>query len=111
MRIESLVEEVKKIAEKHETLANPIRVQILSIIAALEEASWSEIKAILQNIYGEINPNTLAFHLKKLIDHGLILKSGSPEFPSYIANIPENLREELKEIIKFYKKFMEESRR
>ncbi len=104
MKVESLVRDITK---KYETLANPIRIHILSIISALEEASWSEIKAIFEKLHGQINPNTLAFHIKKLVDCGFVSKIGSPESPVYIAKIPEELRRELEEIIKFYKEFVE----
>jgi len=100
--IESLV---KKITEKHEALANPVRIHILSIVAALGESSWGEVKTILESVYGKTNPNTLAFHIRKLMNCGLILKSGTPESPTYTANIPEELRRELEEIVRFYKEF------
>lgn len=101
MTVESLIE---KIAKKHESLANPIRIHILSIVSALGEASWSKIKAMLESRYGQVNPNTLAFHIKKLIESDLISRSGSPESVTYVANIPKDLREELREVIEFYKK-------
>jgi DNA-binding transcriptional ArsR family regulator len=107
MKIESLVKDITK---KYEALANPVRIHILSIIIALGEATWSEIKAIFESIHGKTNPNTLAFHIKKLVDCGLILKSGSPESPTYTANIPEELRCELGEVIKFYKELVEGKR-
>jgi len=107
MNIESLIENIVK---KHEALANPIRVHILSIIISLEKASWSEIKEILESIYGKVNPNTLAFHIKKLVDCGFISKEGSLESPIYTAKIPDNLRRELEEIVSFYKKLIGDKR-
>jgi len=102
MEIESLI---KKITKKHEALANPVRIHILSIVTALEECSWGEVKAILEGICGKINPNTLAFHIRKLMDCGLIVKGGSSESPIYTANISEELRREIEEIVRFYKEF------
>ncbi len=104
----NVMEEIGEIAKKHEALANSIRVEILSIVIAFREISWSKIKAILESRYGKINPNTLAFHIKKLIDCGLIRKGGTMESPIYtVANVPEELKNELKEVVEFYKQFKE----
>ncbi len=103
MEIESIVD---KIAKKHEALSNPIRIHLLSIVTALGEASWGRIKAVFESVHGGINPNTLAFHMKKLIECDLLIKYGSVESPIYKANIPKELREEIKVIVEFYRKFV-----
>ncbi len=101
---------VREIAKRHEALSNPIRIHILSIVIALGEASWSEIRSRLESIYGKINPNTLAFHIKRLMDQGLILRSGLPESPTYMANTPKEIERELEEVIRFYKELVGERR-
>ena len=88
-----------KISSKHEILANKLRVVILAIIVALGNAKWSDIKILLEKTVGPVNPNTLAFHIKKLIEAGWIERSGSPESPSYVAKIHEGVRKELTELI------------
>jgi DNA-binding transcriptional ArsR family regulator len=103
MNIESTVE---RIAKKHEALSNPIRIHLLSIVIALEEASWSKIKAVFERVHGGINPNTLAFHIKKLLKCNLLLKYGSVESPIYKANVPKELKREIEEVVKFYRQFV-----
>jgi len=71
----ALVREAEEIARGHEneTLRDPVRVLILAILMALGgEASWSDIKRSLRTIYGSINPNTMAFHLRWLRDRGML---------------------------------------
>jgi len=99
-----LVHEIRELAsltaERYEPLANPLRIIILYIISALGEARWSDVKLLLENILGRVNPNTLSFHLKKLIEAGLIVKTGAPEDPRYMAEmdkLPSFIKSDLEE--------------
>lgn len=79
-----------EVAKRHELLGHRLRTLILASVTALGEASWTDLKALLEAILGPVNPNTLAFHVKKLIDAGLLDRAGSPRSPIYrLAREPE----------------------
>jgi len=106
-----LVEEIRLLAsstaERHEVLANPFRVLLLYAVSALGEAKWSDVKVLLEEVLGGVNPNTLSFHLKRLIDAGWIVKTGSPEDPRYTVNLPDAVRGELEEGVGKVKRILE----
>ncbi len=86
----------KNISRRHEALSSEIRVLILAIIASDDGTKWSEIRDTLENIMGRrINPNILAFHLRRLLDSGLVKKEGD----MYTVNLPHDLKRELKALI------------
>ena len=74
-----------EVSSTNEVLANPLRVVILGIINSRNVISWTDLKTDLEKILGPINPNTLAFHLKKLIAKGYIVRMGNKE-PKYRIN-------------------------
>ena len=80
MAIEKLLMEVSK---KCEIFSNPLRSLIASFLIVKKEVSWSELKRDLEEIMGNINPNTLSFHIGKLIDAGFLDKAGTKEQPRY----------------------------
>jgi predicted transcriptional regulator len=61
-------------ARKNETLSNPFRALLLAIIVSMESATWNEIWNRLEEVWGEFNPNTLAFHLNRLVEAELVAK-------------------------------------
>ena len=88
-------EDTIRIAEHFEVLANPIRVAILKFLLE-DDAGWNELKRKLEKAgFGRVNPNTLAFHLTRLIEHGFVEKRGSPESPIYSLRIEKNKLERL----------------
>jgi len=89
----------QSIAKEHAPLAHQLRVTILAIVLALGRASWSDIKYVIERIYGSVNPNTLAFHIRKLIDAGYLKKSGSMETPIYEPNVPEDVAKKLEPLV------------
>jgi DNA-binding transcriptional ArsR family regulator len=73
-----------KISKKNEAFSNPIRILILAIILANQQASWSQLKEKIEKIVDSgINPNTLTFHLAKLVDLAYLEKAGTIEQPVY----------------------------
>jgi DNA-binding HxlR family transcriptional regulator len=67
-----------------ETFSNPIRTLITALVLAEKEMSWSQIKEAVEKITGStLNPNTLSFHLGKLVDMEYIQKVGTKEQPAY----------------------------
>lgn len=73
-----------KISKKNEAFSNPIRILIVAIILATEEASWSQLKEKIEKIIDiGINPNTLTFHLAKLVGLEYLEKAGTKEQPTY----------------------------
>jgi DNA-binding HxlR family transcriptional regulator len=57
--------------EKIRALGNKERLKILEKLNSIGPLSWSEIKNELK-----INPNSLNFHLSKLLNNELIVKKG-----------------------------------
>ena len=106
-----LVEEIQVLAsstaERHETLANPFRVILLYVVSALGEAKWSDVRILLEKVLGGVNPNTLSFHLKRLIDAGWMVKTGAPEDPRYTVNLPDAVKGELEEGVRKVKQILE----
>jgi|GEM_PF-3096240 DNA-binding transcriptional ArsR family regulator len=67
-------ERLISIAEMASLLGHPIRLKILSILIEREGAPWTDIVAELEKTMGRLNPNTVNFHLSKLILGGIIRK-------------------------------------
>jgi DNA-binding transcriptional ArsR family regulator len=73
-----------RISKKNESFSNPMRVLVVSIVLAKEEISWSQLKEILEKIVEiGVNPNTLSFHITKLVELGYLEKGGTKEQPLY----------------------------
>jgi len=107
----SLVKEIQVLAsstsEHYEPLANPFRIILLYAVSALGEAKWSDIKVLLEKVLGSVNPNTLSFHLKRLIDAGWIIKTEALEDPKYTVNLPDAIKGELEEGVRKVKQILE----
>jgi DNA-binding HxlR family transcriptional regulator len=95
----ALLNEIARIADKYDVLGNRLRILILVILLARGRKSWNELKKEIEDLIGSpINPNTLAFHLKKLIQSELVTKIGSIEnleyeiAPGKESEIPEEIR-------------------
>ncbi len=99
-------DEVKSIAKRNEILANEYRTLILAALIVMEEATWGDLKKVLENIFGYINPNTLAFHINKLAEANFIIRYGSPRSPIYRANVTSQLKEELRNIVELLSRAM-----
>lgn len=81
---QEIAKRVQRINKKCEMFSNPIRTLIISIIEAKQEASWTELKDTIEKIGGTtMNPNTLGFHIGKLMEMEYIEKAGIKEQPTY----------------------------
>lgn len=69
-----VVELAERFAKRQEALSNPYRALILAGLINKHEASWKDLKLFLEGIFEEVNPNTLSFHLNRLIGEGLVEK-------------------------------------
>ena len=96
---------VDEIVKEGTALANPIRVLILTIIAYKREVSWYEIKEILEEFIGRANPNTLAFHINKLVELEFIERIGPKRSPRYVI---KKIPNEITILIKYFNKVLEE---
>jgi hypothetical protein len=83
MSIEQIVVERSKNCE---VFGNPLRAFIALLVVAKEEATWSELKSALEKRSGSINPNTLSFHIGKLIETDFLKKVNSQSQPKYRIN-------------------------
>jgi DNA-binding transcriptional ArsR family regulator len=95
MSLEDLVIERSK---RCETFANPLRTFIALLILVKGEISWSDLKSLLKKFIGnDINPNTLSFHLSRLIEAGFLDKVDIENQPLY--KVPEGKLHEIEKII------------
>jgi DNA-binding HxlR family transcriptional regulator len=95
----ALLNEIARIADKYDVLGNRLRILILVVLLARGRKSWNELKKEIEDLIGSpINPNTLSFHLKKLIQSELVTRIGSIEnleyeiAPGKESEIPEEIR-------------------
>jgi DNA-binding HxlR family transcriptional regulator len=95
----ALLNEIARIADKYDVLGNRLRILILVVLLARGRKSWNKLKKEIEDLIGSpINPNTLSFHLKKLIQSELVTKIGSIEnleyeiAPGKESEIPEEIR-------------------
>ena len=95
--VENTIKHVNILSKRFANLSNDYRIAILIYLIQKKEATWSEIKQFLENMYGSINPNTLHFHLKALITSDMIRRSGSEEKSIYfLGNISDDILEAIK---------------
>jgi len=81
----SLEEMLDERVKQCELFSNPIRSLIALTIHNLKEASWADIKKTVEKITGPLNPNTLSFHITRLIESKLVKKIGTTEQPRYVS--------------------------
>ena len=79
-RFEEEREHLVSLANITGLLSHPIRLKIISILIDHEGASWTDISRELESILGRLNPNTINFHLLKLIIGGIVEKRGSDQY-------------------------------
>lgn len=81
---------VNNISKRCEMFSNPLRIVILSTLLADGPSNWSKVKEQIEKLVNvPINPNTLSFHLNKLIDGKFLLKLDATEQPMYKINSEE----------------------
>ncbi len=68
------------VASMGNLLGHPIRLKIVNMLMDHEGASWTDIVRELEGTVGRLNPNTVNFHLSKLILGGVIEKRGDDQY-------------------------------
>jgi DNA-binding HxlR family transcriptional regulator len=97
----SVVEAATKISKEHSALSNVYRTMTLGYLDVKKRGSWSDIKKFLEGQVGPVNPNTLHFHLKALVENGFIVATGSQEKPVYqIGVLSPEIRQSISHITK-----------
>jgi predicted transcriptional regulator len=92
----SVTDAAFRVAERYSLLSNPYRTLILAYLIRKRECSWSEIKQFLEKNVGSVNPNTLQFHLRTLMEVGMIGRSGIENNVLYhIENLSKDIEETL----------------
>ena len=91
------METVFENSKRFEILANPIRNLILIIVAFNKEVNWATLKKSVEAfVRSSVNPNTLGFHIGRLIDAGFIYKIDIENQPRYKIN--ENIYREFEQL-------------
>jgi hypothetical protein len=76
----------------------------LTYLLSEKKGTWSDIKKFLEAHLGPVNPNTLHFHLKALIQNGFVIAVGSQEKPVYqIGELPLEIRHSVDNMTKLIK--------
>jgi predicted transcriptional regulator len=65
-------ETVYHIAKNFSMLSNVYRALILIFLAEKKQATWTEIKKYIESNKEAVNPNTLHFHLKSLLEYDYV---------------------------------------
>jgi len=79
----SVEDQIFERSKKCEVFSNSLRSYIALLIAAKEEVSWSELKSALEEKVGGVNPNTLSFHIGKLMEADFLKKLNIQGQPRY----------------------------
>ena len=79
-KVEAERERLSTVANIGNLLGHPIRLKIVSILMDHEGASWTDIVKGLERMVGRLNPNTVNFHLSKLILGGIVEKKGDDRY-------------------------------
>jgi DNA-binding HxlR family transcriptional regulator len=80
--------QVDEISKKCEIFSNPMRILIIADILVEKESNWSQLKENIEKLTGSgINPNTLSFHVSKLVEGNYLSKVGTAEQPVYKVDI------------------------
>lgn len=83
-----------KIAKEHSALSNVYRTMTIAYLLVKKKGTWSDIRKFIEANLGPVNPNTLHFHLKALLQNGFIVATGSQEKPIYqIGELPPEIRQ------------------
>ena len=99
-----VLEIAREVSKNSEILANEVRVLILALLLKNKSMTWSDLKKSLKTLLGtpDLNPNLLAFHLRKLVKSGFVLRKELDENITYEVQedkIPNEIRELLKPIL------------
>ena len=68
----NIVEQANSISKQFSILSNIYRILIILYLKENKQANWSEIKDHIESNCGRLNPNTLHFHLKALLERKFI---------------------------------------
>lgn len=78
-----------------EVIKNEKRLFILRVLMIRKDMNWTDIANSADDHFGiRLNPNTISFHLKYLMDREIIVKVGN----HYIFN--EKMRSQLSTLVK-----------
>jgi DNA-binding transcriptional ArsR family regulator len=71
------VTEINEIRSLGDAIGNEKRIFILKQLTENKKLTWSQISESLEKEFNiRMNPNTVSFHLKYLIDKGMVNKVG-----------------------------------
>ncbi len=72
---------LNKVAAIINLLGHPVRLSIIQILYNQNGASWSQLTEWLEKNLGiQLNPNTINFHLTKLVQGKLVEKKGTDNY-------------------------------
>ena len=90
----------RDVADKYGALASEFRVLVLAVLLVLGEASWSVLKRKLEKIAEtEVNPNLLAFHLRRLVRAGFVERVELDHETIYKPRLPSEVEHNIIPIV------------
>lgn len=87
--MENELTKTSALTEKYTILSSPFRLLILQYLRKKNQATWTELKDYIESKSGSLNPNTLHFHLKTLINHKYVKRKTIGEKLTYDLNIKD----------------------
>lgn len=71
---------LKAKAQEHELLSHPMRLFILDYVKKNRSFTWTEVQTELdRDAKRRLNPNTINFHLTRLVEAGFLVKQESED--------------------------------
>ena len=75
-KMEKLLQRMQDISYINFLFSNHVRMAIIKFLYEKREGRWKEIVDYLRGLFGELNPNTINFHLSKLVMENVVIKEG-----------------------------------
>jgi len=88
---------LKRISLIGNMFGHPMRLLVLRVVESRDGATWTQIKSAVEETYGPVNPNTLNFHLTKLVQGDVLRREGQDIYK--IATDSPVLRTALEQLV------------
>lgn len=88
----SIGELVLEKSKRFELFSHPLRHLITLLMITRQEIGWAELLGVSSKLFGDVNPNTLNFHLSRLIEAGVLEKievGSQPRYRIVEGKLPE----------------------
>jgi DNA-binding PadR family transcriptional regulator len=82
---------IKQEAKRHEILSHEYRIFVMKFLSNKKESTWTELVRELEKFaMKRLNPNSINFHLSRLVDAGYIKKIDKAGEVRYVLVTTQN---------------------